>query len=464
MMQDTFINERRIKDALEKAAKPSMEALSDLLAKGKRLEGLTLEEAAMLLNVEGIEAESGIFETAAFIKNAIYGARLVFFAPLYLSNYCVNDCGYCGFHAGNKAGRRKLTMDEIRAEARRLIDMGHRRLLIEAGEDPVNNPIDYILEAIDAVYSAKTGKGGIRRLNVNIAATTVENYRLLKAKGIGTYQLFQESYHRPAFEKMHKGPKGDYTRQLYALDNAFKGGIDDVGIGVLFGLYDWRFETLGLIAHAEYLSKTFGVGPHTISVPRFRPAASVEMTPDFLVKDDEFLRLIAVLRIAVPYTGMIITTRERPEIRKTAFRLGISQTSAASSTAPGGQSKGDNIAQFELSDKRSLDETAIGVMKQGFTPSFCTACYRKQRTGSAFMELAKPGDIHESGRGIKAFCQPNSILTLFEYIEDTASPEGRTLGMEIIRKSIEAIENPAIKKQTIEKLERIKQGERDLYF
>lgn len=460
-MAGTFIDEQRIRGALRKAVKPSKDEVARLLAKGKRLEGLAIEEAALLLNAGGDQAISGIFETAAFIKNAIYGDRLVFFAPLYLSNYCVNDCGYCGFHASNKAGRRKLSMDEIRAEACRLIDMGHKRLLIEAGEDPVNNPIDYILEAIDAIYSVRTSKGWIRRLNVNIAATTVENYRLLKAKGIGTYQLFQETYHRPAFEKMHKGPKGDYARQLYALDNAFKGGIDDVGIGVLFGLYDWRFETLGLIAHAEYLSKTFGVGPHTISVPRFRPAASVEMRPDFLVKDDEFLRLIAVLRIAIPYTGMIITTRERPEIRKAAFRIGISQTSAASSTTPGGQSrpggKGDSVEQFELSDKRSLDEIAISVMKQGFTPSFCTACYRQNRTGSVFMELAKPGDIHE-------FCQPNSILTLFEYIEDIASPEGKALGMEIIKKSIEGIENPSMKKQTLERLERIKQGERDLYF
>lgn len=461
-MQETFIDEKRINNALQKALTPSKEDIARLLAKGKRLEGLAIEEAAMLLYAKDIEAVSGIFETAAFIKNAVYGDRLVFFAPLYLSNYCVNDCGYCGFHANNKAPRRKLSMDEIREEAGRLIDMGHKRLLIEAGEDPVNNPIDYILEAIDAIYSVKTGKGEIRRLNVNIAATTVENYRLLKAGNIGTYQLFQEIYHRPTFEKMHKGPKADYKRQLYAMDNAFKGGIDDVGIGVLFGLYDWRFETLGLIAHAEYLSKTFGVGPHTISVPRFRPAASFDMAPDFLVKDDEFLRLIAVLRIAVPYTGMIITTRESPEIRKAAFRIGISQTSAASSTTPGGQSKptgkGDKgVAQFELSDKRSLDETAVSVMKQGFTPSFCTACYRKNRTGSAFMELAKPGDIH-------GFCGPNSILTLFEYIEDIASPEGRILGMEMIKKSLEAIESETMKKQTIERLERIRQGERDLYF
>lgn len=456
---ETFIDERRIGSALEKSAKPSKEAVTELLAKGRSLAGLAPEEAAVLINAEGEEARAAIFETATRIKNAIYGDRLVFFAPLYLSNYCVNDCAYCGFHSSNGAVRKKLTMDEIKGQVRLLIEMGHKRLLLEAGEDPAHNPIDYVLEAIDAIYSVRTGKGEIRRLNVNIAATTAENYRLLKARSIGTYQLFQETYHRPTFERLHRGPKGDYRRQLYAMDKAFEAGIDDVGLGVLFGLYDWRFEALGLISHAEYLSKAFGVGPHTISVPRFRPAASVELTPGFPVSDEDFLKLIAVLRIAVPYTGMIITTRERPEIREAAFRTGISQTSAASSTTPGGfGQKGERgVEQFALSDKRTLDEIAISVMKQGYTPSFCTACYRKKRTGGTFMDLAKPGDIQE-------FCTPNSILTLFEYIEDIASPESKALGIEIIRKSLESIENPTIKEETEKKLERIRRGERDLYF
>lgn len=457
-MSETFIDAAKIYDALEKAARPTHAEVAELLAKGRALAGLTPIEAATLLNAGGVEAGDAIAEAAAYIKKTIYGDRLVFFAPLYLSNYCVNACAYCGFHAGNKAGRRKLATEEIRAEVVRLIEMGHKRLLLEAGEDPEHNPIDYILDSIDTIYSVKTAKGEIRRLNVNIAATSVADYRRLKAKGIGTYQLFQETYHAQTFERLHKGPKGDFSRQLYAMDNAFRAGIDDVGIGVLFGLHDWRFEALGLITHAEYLSKRFGVGPHTISVPRFRPAASVGFTPEYPVSDEDFLRLIAVLRIAVPYTGMIITTRESPEIREAAFRLGISQTSAASSTTPGGQSSGGGgVAQFDLADRRSLDEIAISVMKQGFTPSFCTACYRKQRTGSAFMELAKPGDIHE-------FCQPNSILTLLEYLEDAASPQSRVLGMEIIKNSLEGIENPAVRRQTEDRLERIKRGERDLYF
>ncbi len=461
-LSGTFIDERRIKEAIEKFANPSKETVAGILSKGRALAGLNLEETAVLLNAKGEGSREAIFDTAAHIKKTIYGDRLVFFAPLYLSNYCVNDCGYCGFHSSNRSERKKLTFDEIRSEVERLIEMGHKRLLLEAGEDPANNPIEYVLDEIDTIYSVRTAKGEIRRLNVNIAATSVENYRRLRNKGIGTYQLFQETYHRETFDRLHRGPKADYLRQLYAMDKAFEGGIDDVGLGVLFGLYDWRFEVLALVSHAEYLSTAFGVGPHTISVPRFRPAPSVGFEPSFPVSDEDFLKLIAVLRIAVPYTGMIITTRERPEIRETAFRIGISQTSAASTTTPGGfalkgRSGGKGVEQFSLSDKRTLDEIAISVMKQGYTPSFCTACYRKKRTGSVFMDLARPGDIHE-------FCAPNSILTLLEYIEDIAGPESRALGMEIIRKSLDAIESPAIRKETEEKIERIKKGERDLYF
>jgi len=455
----TFIEENKLHAILGNTANPSASAVAGILEKGRRLEGLSPEEAFLLINTVDQDAAKAIVETASYIKNAIYGDRLVFFAPFYLSNYCVNYCDYCGFHASNKSPRKKLTMDEIREQAGFLIDMGHKRLLLELGEDPDNNSIDYLLEAIDAIYSVKSGKGGIRRVNVNIAATTVENYKLLKSKGIGTYQLFQETYHRETYEAIHKGPKSSYERQLNAMNNAFEAGIDDVGLGALFGLYDWRFEALALITHARFLANTFGVGPHTISVPRFRPASTVEMPPAHPVSDDDFLRLIAILRIAIPYTGIIITTRERPEIRGIAFRTGVTQASAASSTAPGGfgNKRPKESQQFELADKRTLDEIAVSVMNQGFTPSFCTACYRKSRTGNAFMDLAKPGDIKE-------FCQPNSILTLMEYLEDNASLESRAIGLDMIKKSLAEIDNGTIRKRTEERLERIKHGERDLYF
>ncbi|MBM4054226.1 MAG: [FeFe] hydrogenase H-cluster radical SAM maturase HydG [Planctomycetes bacterium] len=458
-MQKTFIDEDRFQSLLTNIPSPSPAVVADVLKKGRELKGLTPEEAAILIHVADQSFIQEIFDTAFHIKNTVYGGRLVFFAPLYISNFCVNNCRYCGFRAGNPAPRKKLTIDEIREQTDCLIRMGHKRILLETGEDAGNNPIDYVLDAIDAIYSIKNEKGEVRRVNVNIAATTVENYRRLKAKGIGTYQLFQESYHRQTYENVHYGLKGNYLRQLYALDNAFEGGIDDVGMGVLFGLYDWRFETLCLISHASYLMDKFGIGPHTISVPRLRPATAVNLAPPFPVSDSDFLKLIAILRIAVPYTGMIITTRERPEIREEAFRLGITQASAASSTAPGGFKKetAKESGQFELSDKRSLDEITASVMKQGFMPSFCTACYRRNRTGAVFMELAKPGDIHE-------FCAPNSVLTLMEYLEDNASAESRRLGMELINKSLEGIENPSVRNETEERLVRIRNGERDLYF
>jgi len=460
-MPEPVIDETRIKELLQANRQLSPSEALSILKKGRTLAGLSPEEAAVLIKATDKGVLSEIFSSASFIKQTIYGDRLVFFAPLYVSNYCVNDCGYCGFHVANLAPRKKLTMDEIREQTGRITEMGHKRVLLEAGEDERNNPIEYILNAIDAVYSVKKNcSGEIRRINVNIAATTVENYRRLKERKIGTYQLFQETYHRPTYEEIHKGPKRDYLRQLHALDNAFEAGIDDVGLGVLLGLYDWRFEVLSLITHANYLQKKFGAGPHTISIPRFRPADTVDLRPNHPVSDDDFLKLIAILRIAVPYTGMIITTRERPEIRKRAFHIGISQTSAASSTSPGGFGKDGKtgVEQFEISDHRSLDETVISIMKDGFTPSFCTACYRAGRTGSNFMELAMPGDIHQ-------FCQPNSILTLMEYIEDyAAGEEGRTLGMETITRSLGSMENPAVRKLTEEGLERIKKGERDMFF
>lgn len=458
-MKEEFTSElNMIEDALSRDFKPDAPKVREALSKARSLAGLTVMEAMALVSA-GQELTEEINEAAAHVKRAIYGERLVFFAPIYISNYCVNDCRYCGFHAGNSTSRKKMTRGEIISETRRLVDMGHKRLLLESGEDSANNPIDYVCEAIEAIYSVKTDKGEIRRINVNIAATSVENLKKLKSCGIGTYQLFQETYHRRTYEELHRGPKADYMRQLGALDNAFEAGIDDVGIGALFGLHDWRFETLSLIAHAAHLSKKFGVGPHTISVPRFRPANYVDYSPENVVSDRDFLRLIAILRVAVPYAGMIITTRETPEIRRAAFQIGITQASAASRTAPAGQGLPGNadVAQFETSDKRTLNEIAIDVMRNGFTPSFCTACYRKNRTGQAFMDLAKPGDIQE-------FCTPNGILTLQEYIEDIATPEGRALGEAIIRRSLDEIRNPVLRRQTEEKLELVRKGKRDVYF
>jgi len=459
-MVRTFIDEVKLHNLANAEKSVAANDIESILEKGKQLKGLTLEETAKLLSVEDPELKDQLFQTASYIKNAIYGDRLVFFAPLYLSSFCINDCDYCGFHARNDAPRKKLTSDEIEGQVSHLIDMGHKRLLLEFGEDPNNNPIEYIVDTIKQVYSVRREKGEIRRANINVAATTVENYKLIKECGIGTYQLFQETYHRETYDSMHKkGPKSDYLRQLYAMDKAFEAGIDDVGLGVLFGLYNWKFEVLALLAHAIYLQDKFGVGPHTLSIPRFRPAASVTMEAPSPVSDEDFLKLIAILRIAVPYTGMIITTREKPEIREKAFQIGITQTSAASKTSPGGfgKGKGKDVEQFKLSDVRSLDEIAISIMEQGYTPSFCTACYRKSRTGETFMDLAKPGDIQQ-------FCGPNSILTLMEYLEDYASAEGKKLGMKMIKKELGGIKNNSTRKMTEERLERIRGGERDLYF
>ena len=454
-----FIDEDRLKGILDEAASPSEEEVAAVLEKGATMKGLTAEEAAILLNSDGDAFKEKLFNTAARIKQRIYGDRLVFFAPLYLSSHCVNDCAYCGFHSSNKAPRKKLNSDEIREQVECLIAMGHKRLLLEFGEYPKANTIDYICEAIDTIYSVKRPDGEIRRVNLNIAATSEDNYRRIKEKGIGTYQLFQETYHRATYESLHRGPKANYERQLTAMDRAFAAGIDDIGLGVLFGLYDYRFEVLGLLSHADYLQKQFGVGPHTISIPRFRPADGVSMTPAHPVTDGQFLKLIAILRIAVPYTGMIITTRETAAIRETAFNIGITQASAASRTEPGGFGKEaeKGATQFSLSDKRTLDEVAVSVMRQGYTPSFCTACYRKNRTGETFMDLAKPGDIQH-------FCQPNSILTLMEYVEDHASEEGRQLGLKTIERDLLAIENGKLRRETEAKLLRIKEGARDLYF
>ena len=353
--------------------------------------------------------------------------------------------------------RKKLTLDEVEEQTRVLINMGHKRLLLEFGEHPIETPIDYVVDVIKRIYSIKEGKGDIRRVNVNIAATTVEDYKKLKDVGIGTYQLFQETYHKPTYKKLHKGPKADYERQLFAHDRAFEAGIDDVGLGVLYGLYDWRFDTLALISHGQYLDRTYGVGPHTFSVPRLQPAETVKDKWPYAVSEEEILKIIAILRLSVPYTGMIISTRERPEIRAKAFEIGISQTSAASCTSPGGYGKNTDLKQFSLSDERSVDEVIESILDEGLLPSFCTACYRLGRTGQDFMDIAKPGEIHN-------FCRPNAILTLKEYLEDYASPSVKKKGEAIIKKYTKQIPSEEVRKKTQKRLKQIEAGERDLYF
>lgn len=454
-----IINEERIYNILSNTREPSKYELDDILAKGREKKGLVLEEVGVLVSVKDKEQLESIFTTARLIKDEIYGERLVFFAPLYVSDFCVNDCEYCNFHIRNKSmSRKKLTLEEVKEQTIYLINMGHKRLLLEFGEDPINNSIDYVTEVISTIYSQKTDKGNIRRVNVNIAATTVENYKRLKEAKIGTYQLFQETYHRETYRRLHRGPKSDYLRQITAHDRAFEAGLDDLGLGVLFGLYDWRYEVLALVQHAQYLDTKYGVGPHTISVPRFRPAPTVTYTPKYPVSDEDFLKLIAILRIAVPYTGMIISTRERPEIRRFAYSIGISQTSAGSVTSPGGYGKTKKEdCQFSISDERSLSEVVMSVLQDGLLPSFCTACYRTGRTGERFMELSKPGEIHN-------FCRPNGLLTFAEYLEDFSSDGIYEKGYELIEYYLNRIENDTLRIKTREKIELIKRGKRDIYF
>jgi 2-iminoacetate synthase len=452
-----IIDENKINAILESRKSPSPSEVSRILEKALEKKGLSLEEVCDLLNMKDPELIEQIFEAAYKIKKDIYGERLVFFAPLYVSSYCVNDCEYCGFHCRNKIPRKKLSLEEVEEQTKVLIDMGHKRLLLEFGEDPIKSPIDYVVDVIKTIYKTKSKKGEIRRVNVNIAATSVEDYKKLKDAGIGTYQLFQETYHRDTYEKLHKGPKADYERQLFAHDLAFEAGIDDIGIGVLFGLYNYKFEVLALVSHAQYLDQKYNVGPHTISVPRFQPADTVDINLPYQVNEDQLLKIIAILRLAVPYTGMIISTRESPETRAKAFELGISQTSAASCTSPGGYGKKGELKQFTLADHRNLDEVIKGTLDQNLLPSFCTACYRKGRTGEAFMEIAKPGDIHN-------LCRPNAILTLKEYLEDYASQEVKKSGLKIIDKYVQEIDDQNRQKETLKRLTRIEAGERDLYF
>lgn len=434
--------------------------------KGRSLvsEGLTHREASVLLACEDPERVKRLKEIAKEIKQAYYGNRIVMFAPLYLSNYCINGCIYCPYHRQNKTmPRKKLTQDEIQKEVIALQDMGHKRLALEMGEDPRHNTMEYLLESIKTIYSIHHKNGAIRRVNVNIAATTVENYRLLKEAGIGTYILFQETYNKKSYEELHPtGPKSDYAYHTEAMDRAMEGGIDDVGLGVLFGLENYAYEFAGLLMHAEHLEARFGVGPHTISVPRVKKADDIDPTDfDQGIGDDLFAKIIACIRVAVPYTGMIISTRESQEVREKALELGVSQISGASRTSVGGYTEEErphDSEQFDVSDERTLDEVVHWLMEGGHVPSFCTACYRQGRTGDRFMALCKTGQIVNC-------CHPNALLTLAEYLEDYASTKTKELGYRVIREQLEQVENAKAREGAKEALEGIISGKkRDLYF
>ena len=457
-----FIDEKKINELLEQAKGASPDLVRDIVAKAKESKGLTPFETAVLLDTRDPELTELIYQAAKDVKLRIYGKRVVLFAPLYVSSYCVNNCVYCGYRRDNRIEHRKLTMEEVEQEVVVLEAMGHKRLALEAGEDPAHCPLDYILDVIRTIYKVKERMGSIRRVNVNIAATTVEEYRRLKEVGIGTYVLFQETYHRETYRKMHPaGPKKDYDWHTTAMDRAMEAGIDDVGLGALFGLYDFRFEVLALLLHSLHLEERFGVGCHTISVPRLRPAVGVDIkTFPYLVNDDDFRKLIAVIRLAVPYTGMLLSTRERAEFRDEAISLGISQISAGSCTGVGGYHtdiERPSPGQFEVEDHRTPEEVLVSICESGYIPSFCTACYRKGRTGDRFMPLAKSGEIQN-------VCQPNAILTFKEYLIDYGTEKLKELGEKTIAEHLKAIPNPAVRKETEERLKRLEQGERDLYL
>lgn len=463
---EEFICHDEIMDTLAyaDANKNNLELVDKIIEKAKLRQGLTHREASVLLACDNQEKTNEIFALAEQIKKDFYGNRIVLFAPLYLSNYCVNGCVYCPYHAKNKhIARKKMTQDEIRKEVIALQDMGHKRLALEAGEDPVNNPIEYILESIKTIYSIQHKNGAIRRVNVNIAATTVENYRKLKDAGIGTYILFQETYHKESYEQLHPtGPKHNYAYHTEAMDRAMEGGIDDVGLGVLFGLEKYRYEFAGLLMHAEHLEAVHGVGPHTISVPRIKHADDIDPSAfDNGIDDDIFAKIVACIRISVPYTGMIISTRESQACRERVLHLGISQISGGSKTSVGGyaqpEPEEENSAQFDVSDKRTLDEVIRWLMQIGYLPSFCTACYREGRTGDRFMALCKSKQIQNC-------CHPNAIMTLKEYLVDYASPETRKIGEELIKKEIGTIPKEKVQKIVEDNLEKIEHGSRDFRF
>jgi 2-iminoacetate synthase len=463
---EEFISHEEILASIDYAEKQknNRELIESILERAKDCKGVPHRDALLLVECEIPELNEKILELAHEIKERFYGNRIVMFAPLYLSNYCVNGCVYCPYHLKNKhIRRRKLTQDEIRAEVIALQDMGHKRLAIEAGEHPTMNPIEYILESIKTIYSVKHKNGAIRRVNVNIAATTVENYRKLKEAGIGTYILFQETYHKERYEQLHpSGPKHHYAYHTEAMDRAMDGGIDDVGCGVLFGLSDYRYDFVGILMHAEHLEAAKGVGPHTISVPRIRNADDIEASNfENGITDDQFEKIVAVLRIAVPYTGLIISTRESKTARERVLKVGVSQISGGSRTSVGGyvepEPEDENSTQFDVVDTRTLDQVIKWLLELGYIPSFCTACYREGRTGDRFMSLVKTGQIANC-------CQPNALMTLQEYLEDYASSETKRIGKQRTSDELARLPNEKIRNLAYQRLEKILGGERDFRF
>ena len=470
---EEFINHEEILKTLDYAEKnkDNLDLINNILEKARPVKtgnetncaGLTHEEASVLLANDNPEITKKIFDLAEEIKEAFYGDRIVIFAPLYLSNYCVNGCVYCPYHAQNTTiPRKKLTQEEVKAEVIALQDMGHKRLALESGEDPVNNPIEYILECIKTIYSVKHKNGAIRRVNVNIAATSVENYRKLKEAEIGTYILFQETYHKESYLKLHPtGPKHDYAYHTEAHDRAMQAGIDDVGFGVLFGLEMYKYEFAALLMHAEHMEAVYGVGPHTISVPRIKRASDIDIdTFDNSISDEIFAKICACIRVSVPYTGMIVSTRESPDVREKVIKLGVSQLSGGSRTSVGGyceEERPHDTEQFDVSDQRTLDEVVNWLMKAGYIPSFCTACYREGRTGDRFMSLCKNGQIQNC-------CHPNALMTLKEYLEDYAQPDTKEIGEKLIEKEIDNIPKEKVRDIVRERLIKIANGERDFRF
>ena len=463
---EEFIDHNEIVETLDFAEKnkDNVQLIDEIIEKAKERKGLSHKEASVLLSCNIEEKNQEIYKLAEQIKKDFYGNRIVMFAPLYLSNYCVNGCVYCPYHAQNKhIPRKKMTQEEIKREVIALQDMGHKRLALETGEDPVNNPIEYILDSIKTIYSIKHKNGAIRRVNVNIAATTVENYRKLKEAGIGTYILFQETYHKESYERLHPtGPKHNYAYHTEAMDRAMDGGIDDVGLGVLFGLERYKYEFAGLLMHAEHLEAVHGVGPHTISVPRIRHADDIDPSAfDNGIDDETFCKIVACIRIAVPYTGMIVSTRESKEVRERVLHLGISQISGGSKTSVGGYDEEDyteeDSSQFDVVDNRPLDEVLNWLMKIGYLPSFCTACYREGRTGERFMEICKSKQIQNC-------CHPNAIITMKEYLEDYASEKTKKTGDKLLEQELSSIENDVTRRKTSEILKEIENGKRDFRF
>lgn len=461
-----FIKDDEINSLIAKGKElvSDKELVREIIEKSKSAEGLTPEETAVLLNLEDKELIEEMFKAARQVKEKLYGKRLVVFAPLYVSNYCVNNCTYCGYkHCNDELKRKKLNKEQLIEEVKVLESLGHKRIALEAGEDPVNAPLDYILDCIKSIYSIKFDNGSIRRINVNIAATTVENYKRLKDAEIGTYILFQETYHKPTYERLHvSGPKHNYNYHTTAMHRAREAGIDDIGMGVLYGLYDYKYETLAMLMHAMDLEETTGVGPHTLSVPRIRPAENVSLENyPYLVNDEDFKKIVAILRLAVPYAGLILSTREEPGLRDEIIALGVSQVSTGSCTGVGGYSEAysdpEEKPQFEVGDHRSPVEMIESLMEAGYIPSYCTACYREGRTGERFMDIVKSGELYK-------ICEANALITLKEFIDDYGTDRTREIGDKLIKKSIDEISNESFRKSVEEKINKISNGTRDLRF